>query len=176
MVLEEEAKTYIDPGEARVELVNEGAELLLTSERDGGNHIYLYNGKTGALENEVTKGPWAVRNIVRVEEKNRQIYFLVGRGENDAALGAEIVANVSGDAAQFVAKLNLFGSFESVGDSLAMRLQGDDVAVRVALVGASGRVGVEVRGQNGRRKFGEGLELRPIQHSKQARRARLRAR
>ena len=81
VVLEEEAKTYIDPGETRIELVNEGAELLLTSERDGWNHIYLYNGKTGALENQVTKGPWVVRNIVHVDEKGRQIYFLAGRKE-----------------------------------------------------------------------------------------------
>ncbi|HKV23625.1 MAG TPA: DPP IV N-terminal domain-containing protein [Candidatus Acidoferrum sp.] len=80
-ILEEDAKTYIDPGESRIELVNDGAELLLTSERDGWNHIYLYNGKTGALENQVTKGPWPVRNIVHVDEKNRQIYFLAGGRE-----------------------------------------------------------------------------------------------
>lgn len=81
VVLQEEAKTYIDPGETRIELVNEGAELLLTSERDGWNHMYLYNGKSGALENQVTKGPWVVRNIVHVDEKNRQIYFLAGGKE-----------------------------------------------------------------------------------------------
>lgn len=82
-VIEEEAKTYIDPGETRVELVNDGAELLLTSERDGWNHIYLYDGKTGNLKNQITKGPWAVRNIVHADENNRQVYFLAGGREKD---------------------------------------------------------------------------------------------
>jgi dipeptidyl aminopeptidase/acylaminoacyl peptidase len=63
--------------------VNEGAELLLTAEHDGWNHIYLYNGKTGVLENQVTKGPWVVRSIVHVDEKNRQIYFLGAGREKD---------------------------------------------------------------------------------------------
>lgn len=82
-VIEEEAKSYIDPGETRVELVNDGAELLLTSERDGWNHIYLYDGKTGTLKNQITRGPWAVRNIVHADENNRQVYFLAGGREKD---------------------------------------------------------------------------------------------
>jgi dipeptidyl-peptidase-4 len=82
VAIEEEAKTYIDPGETRVVPVNEGAELLVTSERDGWNHIFLYHGKTGKIENQVTKGPWAVRSIVHVDDKNRQVYFLAGGREN----------------------------------------------------------------------------------------------
>ncbi|MHB8500595.1 MAG: S9 family peptidase [Candidatus Acidiferrales bacterium] len=82
-VIEEEAQTYIDPGETRVDLMNDGAELLLTSERDGWNHIYLYDGESGNLKNQVTKGPWAVRNIVHADEKNRQVYFLAGGKEKD---------------------------------------------------------------------------------------------
>src|SRR2546423_5284794 len=83
VVVEEEAKTYIDPGENRVVPVNEGAEVLVTSERDGWNHIYLYNGKTGNLENQVTKGTWAVRSVAHVDEKSRQVYFLAGGREKD---------------------------------------------------------------------------------------------
>ncbi len=83
VVVEEEAKTYIDPGENRAIPVNEGAEILVTSERDGWNHIYLYNGKTGSLVNQVTKGPWVVRSIAHVDEKNRQVYFLAGGRDKD---------------------------------------------------------------------------------------------
>jgi len=80
-VVGEESENYIDPGETFEEIVKEGAEILWTSERDGWNHIYLYNGETGQLENQVTKGPWAVRRIVHVDENVRQIYFLAGGRE-----------------------------------------------------------------------------------------------
>ena len=33
------------------------------SERDGWNHLYLYDGRTGAVKNQITKGPWPVRNV-----------------------------------------------------------------------------------------------------------------
>ena len=82
-IVQEEDKNYVDPGETQFELINEGAELLLTSERDGWNHIYLYDGKTGNLKNQVTKGSWVVRRIVKVDEKARQIYFLAGGREKD---------------------------------------------------------------------------------------------
>ena len=31
------------------------------SERDGWNHLYLYDAKTGAVKNQITKGEWVVR-------------------------------------------------------------------------------------------------------------------
>jgi dipeptidyl-peptidase 4 len=77
-LVEEEANTYIDPGENEARIVNEGAEVLWTSERDGWNHIYLYDGRTGQLDNQVTRGDWPVRSIVHVDERNRQVYFLAG--------------------------------------------------------------------------------------------------
>ena len=83
VVVEEETKTYIDPGESRAMPVNEGAEILVTSERDGWNHIYLYNGRTGTLLNQVTKGPWVVRSIAHVDERNRQVYLLASGREKD---------------------------------------------------------------------------------------------
>ncbi len=82
VVVKEESNTYVDPGLNRAEIVKEGAEILWTSERDGWNHIYLYNGQTGQLENQVTKGPWVVRSIGHVDEKARQVYFLAGGRES----------------------------------------------------------------------------------------------
>jgi dipeptidyl-peptidase 4 len=81
VVVSEESDTYVDPGENDAEIVKEGAEILWTSERDGWNHIYLYDGQTGKLENQVTKGPWVVRSMEHVDEKNRQVYFLAGGRE-----------------------------------------------------------------------------------------------
>ena len=64
-------------------MVNDGAEVLWASERDGWNHLYLYNGKTGQVENQVTKGPWAVRGITYVDGKARLVYFVASGREPD---------------------------------------------------------------------------------------------
>ena len=34
------------------------------SERDGWNHLYLYDGATGRVKNQITKGEWVVRGVV----------------------------------------------------------------------------------------------------------------
>ncbi len=55
--------------------VNDGKEVIWMSERDGWPHLYLYNGKTGQLENQITKGTWDVRAVDRVDDEKRQIWF-----------------------------------------------------------------------------------------------------
>lgn len=76
VMLREDSTTYIDPGENQVKMVGDGDRILWTSERDGWNHIYIYNGKTGQLENQVTRGHWVVRGIQYVDEKAQRVYFL----------------------------------------------------------------------------------------------------
>ncbi|MGD1009511.1 MAG: DPP IV N-terminal domain-containing protein [Candidatus Aminicenantales bacterium] len=53
----------------------DGREIVWMSERDGWNHLYLYDGATGAVKNQITKGPWVVRGVDKVDEEKRQIYF-----------------------------------------------------------------------------------------------------
>ncbi|HKW46345.1 MAG TPA: DPP IV N-terminal domain-containing protein, partial [Gemmatimonadaceae bacterium] len=55
--------------------VNDGKEIIWMSERDGWNHLYLYDGKTGKVKNQITKGPWVVRGVDWVDTTRRQIYF-----------------------------------------------------------------------------------------------------
>ena len=55
--------------------VQDGKEIIWMSERDGWNHLYLYDGATGNLKNQITKGEWVVRGVEKVDEENRQIYF-----------------------------------------------------------------------------------------------------
>jgi dipeptidyl-peptidase 4 len=50
-------------------------ELLWMSERDGWNHLWLYDAKTGAVKQQVTHGEWNVRDIVRVDRERRQVWF-----------------------------------------------------------------------------------------------------
>lgn len=84
VVIREVSETYVDPGQNFFSLIGDGREILWASERDGWNHLYLYNGITGALENQVTKGPWVVRGIVHIDEQARQIDFLAsGRELNE---------------------------------------------------------------------------------------------
>ncbi|MEX2282937.1 MAG: prolyl oligopeptidase family serine peptidase [Gemmatimonadota bacterium] len=55
-----------------------GDELIWASERDGWNHLYLFDGKTARAKNQITKGDWVVRGVDSVDVANRQIYFRAG--------------------------------------------------------------------------------------------------
>jgi dipeptidyl aminopeptidase/acylaminoacyl peptidase len=55
--------------------VNDGEEIIWMSERDGWNHLYLYDGATGEVKNQITKGEWVVRSVDTVDVANRQIWF-----------------------------------------------------------------------------------------------------
>jgi dipeptidyl aminopeptidase/acylaminoacyl peptidase len=58
--------------------INDGKELVWMSERDGWNHLYLIDGVTGAVKNQITKGAWPVRHVVKVDEDKRQLWFSAG--------------------------------------------------------------------------------------------------
>jgi dipeptidyl aminopeptidase/acylaminoacyl peptidase len=58
--------------------INDGKEIVWMSERDGWNHLYLIDGATGAVKNQITKGPWPVRHVVKVDEDKRQLWFSAG--------------------------------------------------------------------------------------------------
>ena len=55
--------------------IADGKEVIWMSERDGWNHLYLYNGVTGKVKNQITKGSWLVRGVDWVDTTKRQIYF-----------------------------------------------------------------------------------------------------
>jgi dienelactone hydrolase len=55
--------------------VDDGKEIIWASERDGWEHLYLYDGVTGQVKNPITKGNWLVRNVTSVDDAKRQIWF-----------------------------------------------------------------------------------------------------
>lgn len=55
--------------------VNDGKEIIWMSERDGWNHLFLYDGVTGRVKSQITKGEWIVRGVDKVDEQARQIWF-----------------------------------------------------------------------------------------------------
>jgi dipeptidyl-peptidase-4 len=69
----EENKYYIDITDHLTFLEN-GKEFLLTSEKDGFRHLYLYS-MDGNLVRQLTKGNWEVEDILGVDEKNGLVYF-----------------------------------------------------------------------------------------------------
>ncbi len=78
-VIDEESKTFIDySGKKYDRYLDATDEILWMSERDGWNHLYLYDAKTGRVKNQVTKGEWVVRGVDRVDEKKRQVWFHAG--------------------------------------------------------------------------------------------------
>jgi dipeptidyl aminopeptidase/acylaminoacyl peptidase len=55
--------------------LEDGKEILWASERDGWEHLYLFDGTTGALKRQITHGDWVVRAVDRVDSAHREIYF-----------------------------------------------------------------------------------------------------
>jgi dipeptidyl aminopeptidase/acylaminoacyl peptidase len=53
----------------------DGKEIIWASERDGWEHLYLLDGATGRVKNQITRGPWIVRYVDYVDEAKRQIWF-----------------------------------------------------------------------------------------------------
>ncbi|HEY8388655.1 MAG TPA: DPP IV N-terminal domain-containing protein [Parasegetibacter sp.] len=71
-LVEERLNTYVEI--QRPVLINDGKEFIHWSERDGWGHYYLYDGN-GKLKGQITSGPYHCESVVRVDEKNRVLYF-----------------------------------------------------------------------------------------------------
>jgi dipeptidyl-peptidase 4 len=85
-VLSETGATRVEPNQWMFEppIVRVlGEEVLWYSQRDGWGHLYRYDLHSGALLGQVTSGPWAVRQILHVDEAERVVY-LVASGLVDA--------------------------------------------------------------------------------------------
>ncbi len=84
-LIEESSKTFInyeplvmhqqDTGKVYRYDVDDGREIVWASERDGHEHLYLVDGRTGRVHNQITRGDWVVRAVNRVDPVKRQIWF-----------------------------------------------------------------------------------------------------
>ena len=72
VVLNEKDKAYVDVTENLTFLKDNS--FIWTSEKDGFNHIYLYD-KTGKLKNQVTKGKWDVTSYYGLDEKTNTVFY-----------------------------------------------------------------------------------------------------
>jgi dipeptidyl aminopeptidase/acylaminoacyl peptidase len=84
-IIEETSETFInyedltrnqfDHGKRYRHDIDDGKEILWASERDGWEHLYLFDGHTGAVIRQITHGNWVVRAVDRVDETSHEIYF-----------------------------------------------------------------------------------------------------
>ena len=56
-------------------------EFIWWSDRDDWTHLYLYDLSTGQLKNRITTGEGNVSEIVRIDERTRQIWFMANGRE-----------------------------------------------------------------------------------------------
>lgn len=76
VLVEESSKTFVDyANKLFYKLLPSTNELLWASERDGWNHLYLFNLIDGTLKNQVTKGSWMMHSVEYVDENQRQVWF-----------------------------------------------------------------------------------------------------
>ncbi|HWP55240.1 MAG TPA: DPP IV N-terminal domain-containing protein [Pyrinomonadaceae bacterium] len=82
-VLEEKVETHYESGQGRVNwrYLPAKNEVIWYSERDNWGQLYLYDATTGKLKNQITTGEGVVTQLIKVDEKNRLLYFLAAGRE-----------------------------------------------------------------------------------------------
>jgi dienelactone hydrolase len=76
-VFEETVATQFESGQGRINwrYLAKTNEIIWYSERDNWGHLYLYDAATGKVKNQITKGNFVVTQLLKVDEKNRVLYF-----------------------------------------------------------------------------------------------------
>jgi dipeptidyl-peptidase-4 len=121
VVLNEKDKAYVDVTDNLTFLKDNS--FIWTSEKDGYNHIYLYD-KAGKLKNQVTKGNWEVTAYYGFDEKNRTVFYQsvengsIGRdvyrigldGKNKVKLSQQVGTNAATFSPNFDNFINTYSS------------------------------------------------------------------
>jgi dipeptidyl-peptidase 4 len=74
VVLRETDEAYVDITDNLTYLAD-GKSFIHSSEKDGYNHLYLYN-LNGKLLRQITRGNWEVSSFVGFDEKKDRLYYL----------------------------------------------------------------------------------------------------
>jgi dipeptidyl-peptidase 4 len=121
VVMNEKDKAYIDVTDNLTFLKDNS--FIWTSEKDGFNHIYLYD-KTGKLKNQITKGNWEVTAYYGFDEKaktiyyqsvengsiNRDVYKIGINGKNKVRLSSQTGTNTATLSPNYQYYINTFSS------------------------------------------------------------------
>ena len=85
-IIDEKSPTFIDyNAKLFYRPLEKTGEIIWMSERDGWNHLYLYDARDGRLKNQITRGQFVVHRVEEVDIEKRQIWFYAGgvRPEQD---------------------------------------------------------------------------------------------
>ena len=97
--VEEKSATFVDYSQKTwSRWVEKSGDFLWASERDGWNHIYRFDAKTGALKNRITSGEWNVASVLRVDDEKQQLWLRV-MGVRGTAVSAVGPSGVPPDSA-----------------------------------------------------------------------------
>ncbi len=76
VIINETSPTFIDYSYKKyrydIEATN---EIIWASERDGWNHLYLFDSENGTVKNQITHGEWVVRGVTFIDAQKREIIF-----------------------------------------------------------------------------------------------------
>ncbi len=72
---EETHPKYVEPENPVLFVKNNPNQFIWQSERDGFNHLYLYD-VSGKLLKQLTKGDWEVTDVVGFDEKGDHLFFI----------------------------------------------------------------------------------------------------
>ncbi|RZM11200.1 MAG: S9 family peptidase, partial [Pedobacter sp.] len=73
-LFEEKDEKYIEPLVPMLFLKNDGTKFIWQSNRDGWNHLYLYDLK-GKVLRQLTKGNWEVTEVKGFDAKGDQLFY-----------------------------------------------------------------------------------------------------
>ena len=76
-VLDETEENFFESGSGTVNwrVLQASNEVIWFSKRHNWGHLYRYDLGTGELLDRITTGDWNVRQLLRVDEESRQLYF-----------------------------------------------------------------------------------------------------
>ncbi|MGD1946692.1 MAG: S9 family peptidase [Croceivirga sp.] len=121
ILLEEKDEAYVDIHDNLTFLADDS--FIWTSEKDGFNHLYLYN-EDGNLMNQITKGAWEVTNYYGYDQANDRIYYqsvengsinrgvysISSSGQDKEALSAAAGTNAADFSADYTYYINTYSS------------------------------------------------------------------
>jgi dipeptidyl-peptidase-4 len=84
-IFQETVPTQYESGQGTINwtFLSGTSEIIWYSERSDWGHLYLYDASTGTLKNQITSGNYVVRQVLKVDRKNRLIYFIGSGKEPD---------------------------------------------------------------------------------------------
>ncbi|TLF46945.1 S9 family peptidase [Maribacter aurantiacus] len=121
LLLQETDEAYVDITDDLTFLADDS--FIWTSEKDGWNHIYLYNSD-GELMNQITKGQWEVTRYYGYDQNedkvyyqstengaiNRGVYSVESNGKNKRDLAIDDGTNSASFSADFSYFINTFSN------------------------------------------------------------------